>query len=126
MFKVSHSGVKRVPMTVTPLQEFPSGVQQVWEVCSSTIMWYIWKARCTKVFEGTSTPPVESVSGIWNELILTLKGQYDMISGDTDAAIRQRLAFHGIWKKGPFYNLHQGKMVWKYIPPKWLFPPPIT
>ena len=74
MFKASHSGAKRVPMTDTPSQQFPSRVQQVWEVCSSTIMCYIWKVRCTKVFEGISTSLVESVSGIWNELIFALKG----------------------------------------------------
>ena len=89
-------------------------------------MWYIWKARCTEVFEGISTPPVESVTGIWNELMLALKGKNDMINGDTDAAIRQCLDFHAIWKKGQFYHLHQGKMVWKCIPPKWLFRPRIT
>ena len=49
-----------------------------------------------------------------------------MISGDIDIAIRQRLVFQSISKKGSFYNLYQGKIAWNYMPPKWLFPPLIT
>ena len=64
--------------------------------------------------EGISTPPVESVNGDWNELILTLKGQYDTINLDTDAPIRYCLHFSAISKKEQFYHLNDGVEVYTF------------
>ena len=44
--------------------------------------------------------------------VLTSKGQYDMINGDSDAAIRKCLDFHAIWKKRKFYHLKDGVEVY--------------
>ena len=66
------------------------------------------------------------VSGIWLDIVHTLKGQWDGIVGDSDAKIAQRSQFLGIWTATPFLTSNYGTPYWHFQPPKWLFPPPIT
>ena len=99
---------------------------QIWELLSSTTMWFIWKARCKKVFKGSKTPPAETVSAIWLELVLTLRSQFESIIGDSDVAEQRRLHFHKTWTPTPFYFWRESTITWKYHPPRWIFPPPIT
>ncbi|KAH7434029.1 hypothetical protein KP509_07G097800 [Ceratopteris richardii] len=58
-----------------------------WELLSGITMWTIWKNRCTKVFEGKETPPVEAIKAIWLDMVYTLRGQLEEIKGDSTTAI---------------------------------------
>ena len=54
---------------------------ECWEIICTITMWQIWKARCQKVFQAVTIPPVEIVATIWEDIIHTLKGQYGAIKG---------------------------------------------
>ena len=100
-------------------------MQEVWELLSTTTMWFLWTARCSKAFDNITVHPVEIVRNVWMQMVHTLRGQYDDIKGETDAAVLQRLQFTSYWKKGPFFTLENTKPRWCLTPPLWLFPPPI-
>ncbi|KAH7438895.1 hypothetical protein KP509_04G035700 [Ceratopteris richardii] len=95
-----------------------------WKLLSGITMWTIWKNRCTKVFEGKETPPMEAINAIWLDMVYTLRDQLEEIKGDSTAAILQRMEFHRIWRNGPFYELSTMTPKWNYLPPRYLFPPP--
>ena len=84
-----------------------------WELISSLALWFFWRARCRQIFEGRAVPPAETVRDFWLELIYTLRGQFDRIQGDSDAAIRRRFAFLRLWK-GPFFTESRGTVQWCY------------
>ena len=65
--------------------------QEVWELLCTTTMWFIWIARCSKVFGNTIVHPVESVRNVWMEMVHTLKGRYEDIKGETNVAMLQRM-----------------------------------
>lgn len=50
-----------------------------WELISSIALWFVWRARCRRIFEGRAVPPAETVRDFWLELIHTLRGQFDRI-----------------------------------------------
>lgn len=90
-------------------------------------MWFIWRARCYRTFEGRLEPPDVTVRSIWQELIHTLRGQLDRMQGSSERAEQRRQAFHRTWEAGPVYSRRRGEGVsWHYRPPVWLFPPPIV
>ena len=95
-----------------------------WELISSLALWFIWRARCRRIFEERPVPPAETVRDFWTELIHTLRGQYDRLQGDSDSMILRRLAFLRLWKSGPFLLERHSTIQWCYSPPVWLFPPP--
>ena len=101
-------------------------MQEVWELLCTTTMWFIWTARCSKVFGNITIHPVESVRNVWMQMVHTLKGRYDEIKGETDDAVLQRLEFIAHWKKAPFLTVPNTRPMWCLAPPIWLFPPPIT
>ena len=69
----------------------------LWELLSSTTMWFIWKAQCIKVFEGREVPPIELLVAIWNDMVSTLRGQYDMIKGVLEVEVLARRGFEEKW-----------------------------
>ena len=77
----------------------------VWDLISGAGMWVIWKSRCTKVFKGKTIPPVEALKEIWAEIVYNLRGQYDGMLEDSDAATMARLAFLRTWAQSPFFNI---------------------
>ena len=96
----------------------------MWELICGATLWVIWKCRCTRVFTGKSTPPAEGIKEIWSESVHSLKGQYDDIQGDSEAAIKMRHEFLLIWTKTPFCALVGSTLKWNYCAPVWLYPPP--
>ena len=44
-------------------------VQSVWEILSSSIVYHIWKARCSLIFHQLKTPPAKVVSSIWLDIV---------------------------------------------------------
>ena len=124
--RIATSGVTRVFSSHVVFTASSREALQIWELLSSTTMWFIWKARCKKVFKGSKTPPAKTVSTIWVELVLTLRSQFESIIGDSDVAEQRRLHFHKTWTPAPFYFQRGSAIIWNYHPPKWIFPPPIT
>ena len=94
---------------------------RAWELISSLTLWFTWRARCTRVFEGRQEPPAETVRAMWLELIHTLRGQYDQLRSE-----RRRRAFFVTWREGLFYHRSSAAIRWHYRPRVWLFPPPIV
>ena len=68
-------------------------MQEVWELLSTTTMWFLWTARCSKAFDNITVHPMEIVRNVWMQMVHTLRGQYDDIKGETDAAVLQLLQF---------------------------------
>ena len=104
----------------------PGASDLQWELIGSLAVWFVWRARCRRIFEGRAVPPAESIRDFWLELIHTLRGQYDRLQGSSDAMVRRRLAFLSLWGKGPYLSQASGTVRWHYRPPVWLFPPPIV
>jgi hypothetical protein len=80
-------------------------MQVVWELMSTITMWYIWTARCRKVFDDNTEHPVEIVRNIWVMAVHTLKGQYDDLISHEPNDRNTRLSFLALWQKGPFLKL---------------------
>ena len=95
-----------------------------WELVSSLALWFVWRARCRRIFDGRAVPPAETIRDFWQELIHTLRGQLEGMQGDTEIRIQRRRAFVRLWRKGPFFSESQGSILWQYRPPVWLFSPP--
>ena len=64
-----------------------------WELISSLALWFVWRARCRRIFDGRAVPPAETIRDFWQELIHTLRGQLDGMQGDTEIRIQRRQAF---------------------------------
>ena len=47
---------------------------EIWQLVSSITIWYIWKARCLKVFQNVTRIPTQIISRIWIEIVLNLIG----------------------------------------------------
>ena len=69
-------------------------MQVVWVLLCSTTMWFIWIARCSKVFDNNIVHPLGSVWNVWMQMVHTLKGE-------TNVEVLQHLKFIVYWKKGP-------------------------
>ena len=115
-------------LEVVPCPDFSSREcsldrDQRWELISSLGMWFVWRARCRRIFEGRTVPAAETVRDFWVELIHTLRGQYEQLQGDSESRQGRRRAFLQRWGAGPFFFLRAGSVLWQYRPPAWLFPP---
>ena len=91
---------------------------QIWQLVSSITIWYIWKARCLKVFQNVTESPAQIISGIWIEIVHNLRGILDSIKGNTHQAELRRVKFHAIWDIGIFYRRCFDKVEWFYSTPK--------
>ena len=113
-----------MPMQHIGVVRYDKEMQPLWEILSSITMWHIWKARCARVLGNRATHNVVSVREIWLDIVLTLRGQFDSLQGDSDRSYLQRLSFIKRWKKSPFLVVSNGSPQWCYRPPAWIFPPP--
>ena len=56
--------------TLIPLNpQIETEKPQIWQWVSSITIWYIWKARCSKVFQNVTERPAQIISGIWTEIV---------------------------------------------------------
>ena len=92
-FYTKSGSVHTLPLLSIQFSGIRKEVQPIWEILSSTIVYHIWKARCSLVFHQLKTSPAEVVSNIWLYIVHTLKGQWDGIVGDSIAKIAQRHEF---------------------------------
>ena len=82
-----------------------------WDIINNINLWFIWKAQCKNVFEGSLEPPTETCKKFWAEIIHKVRGQFEAIQGDSG-------------KSGlKFYSIHNSRLQWHYSPPRWLFTP---
>ena len=71
-FQCERFQLRRVP-TPDPSAFIGGGERDLrWELISSLALWFVWRARCRRVFEGRSVPPAETLRDFWLELIHTL------------------------------------------------------
>ena len=56
-------------------------------------------------------------------LMSILKGQYDSFTGNEVTIFLKQQSFKGKWKDLFVFVERNDKMVWRYVPPRWLFPP---
>ena len=108
---------------IPPNPQIQTNKPQIWQLVSSITIWYIWKARCLKVFQNMTERPAQIISGIWIEIVHNLRGILDSINGNTHQAELRRVEFHVIWDIGIFYRRYFGKVEWFYSTPKCLFKP---
>ena len=86
-------------------------------------VWHIWTRHCKFVFQQQKTPSGEVLLNIWFELVSWLRGQYDSIQGDSDAAERAWSKFLLKWGSSTMVGRSSSGPEWKYQAPRWLFPP---
>ena len=53
----------------------------VWNIVSINALWVWWKCRCNKKYEGIDYNVVDMIKMFWDNLIHTVKGEYDNIKG---------------------------------------------
>ena len=104
-------------LEVVPCPDFSSREcsldrDQRWELISSLGMWFVWRARCRRIFEGRTVPAAETVRDFWVELIHTLCGQYEQLQGDSESRQGRRRAFLQRWGTGPFFFWRAGSVLW--------------
>ena len=56
-------------------------------------------------------------------LLHTLRGKYGAITGEPDIVIHKQQQFREIWKKVEVFTSFGERIKWRYVPPRWLFPP---
>ena len=95
----------------------------VWATISLVILRNIWIDRCKNVFRQIKQNHVHCVKEIWSMLISILKGQYDSFTGNEDTIFLKQQSFKSKWKDLFVSVERNDKMVWQYVPPRWLFPP---
>ena len=75
-----------------------------WELISSLALWFVWRARCRRIFEARPIPPAETVRDFWMELIHTLRGQFDRLQGDSDSMILSQTRLLTPMEERPFLH----------------------
>ena len=113
---VSLGRVIQVSLSCVQPNGTSSKQNEIWEFLTSCSMWHIWKARCSRLFDGKIVPPAQVVRPIWHEMVLTLKSRYDNIQGTLDAMIAMKSAFHKQWKGMYFFTGTYLSMEWNFTP----------
>ena len=97
----------------------------VWQIVSSLSLWVLWKARCSKLYNDEDIHVVDQVKSFWNLLVHSVKGEYDRYKGYGNTAIRKRKRLRRVWSAIPIMLDAGTEVRWNYVPPRWLFPPPV-
>ena len=69
----------------------------VWNIVSINALWVWWKCRCNKKYEGIDYNVVDMIKMFWDNLIHTVKGEYDNIKGTTEMVHKKRRRIRQIW-----------------------------
>mgnify|MGYP000671575583 CR=1 FL=1 len=81
-------------------------------------LWYVWKARCLKVFQGLVRPPEELIIDIWFTIISCLRGQLDEVCGHSNDVVTAYLRFWQKWRNMPMVTQGGNGPRWNYHPPR--------
>ena len=71
-------GKKLIPLNTQIQTDKP----QIWQLVSTITIWYIWKARCLKVFQNVTKRHAQIISGIWIEIVANVRGSLDNLKYD--------------------------------------------
>ena len=96
----------------------------VWNIVSINALWVWWKCRCSKKYEGIEYTVVDMIKMFWDNLVHTVKGEYDNIKGTAEKVCKKRRKIRQIWYPIPLWLDGTHENSWNYMPPRWLFPPP--
>ena len=119
----SNHGVRQVPIESMQPNVDSKVKSDLWNLVSSSTLWYIWKARCQRLLGRLIIPIEEVLKSIWQEMVLTMRARFDAIVGDSDSALARRQAFLAHWKNLGFFEISGANIRWIMAPPRWLFPP---
>ena len=89
----------------------------IWKTISSIVMWVIWKARCTSIFDNTTQDFYVIIAEFWLLLIHTLHGQYECFTGNVDAIFRKQMHFKRLWDSMLIFREDRDHIIWMYIVP---------
>ena len=67
---------------------------------------------------------VNMIKMFWDNLVHTVKGEYDSIKGTAEKVHKKRRKLRKIWWRIPLWLDESHEVRWNYAPPCWLFPPP--
>ena len=96
----------------------------VWNIVSINALWVWWKCRCSKKYEGIEYNVVDMIKMFWDNLVHTVKGEYDNIKGPAERVHKKRRKIRQTWWPIPLWLEGTHENCWNYVPPRWLFPPP--
>ena len=87
-----------VPPHIQMVQPFISDSLQfrddiIWKRISSILMWVIWKAPCTLIFDNATQDDSVIIVEFWLILIHTLRGQYESFTGNVDVIFKKQMHF---------------------------------
>ena len=118
-----HGSMQKTLIPLNPQIEIDK--PEIWQSVSSITNWFVWKARCLKVFQNVTKAPTHIISRIWTEIVHNLRRSSDNIKGNMHHAELKRLEVHAIWDKDRFYRRIYDKVEWLYSTPKYLVKPMI-
>ena len=84
------------------------------ELANPIPLWILQKQWCGRVFSNQTVYPVMLKQEVWSEVVVTLKSQYDSLTGGYDGVERQRLAFIQQWSSFPFLESINIHIRWNY------------
>ena len=122
-FMLTTSGYSRGSLHMIPTLA-RQGDSQFRDKVFSTIvcitLWFVWKARCSHILGSEPSSTVDTLTGIWLELIHSLRGQWDTAAGSSRAAEDRRHRFIRRWSRSHIlFTFVQGHIQWQYSPPQW-------
>ena len=62
----------------------------VWNIVSVNALWVWWKCHCNKKLEGIKYNVVDMTKMLWDNLVHTIKGEYDSIKGTPEKVHKKR------------------------------------
>ena len=93
-------------------------------IVSTNALWVWWKCRCSKKYEGIEYNVVDMIKMFWDNLVHTVKGEYDNIKGPVEKVHKKRRKIRQTWSPIPLWLDGTHENYWNYVTPRWLFPPP--
>ena len=97
-----------------------------WVMISAITLWNLWKSRCEKIFGNVLVSPVTIVQEIWSDVIHMLMAQYEALSRQSEKTLEKRQRFLNTWCVIPCFRQTVEGLKWSFVPPRFLFPSPIT
>ena len=89
----------------------------VWNVVSVNALWVWWKCSCNKKYKGIEYNVVDIIKMFLDNLVHTIKGEYNSIKGTTEKVHKKRMKIRKIWWPMPLWMNRSHEGHWNYAPP---------
>jgi len=123
VFRLTVLGYQRGCLSMVPdaaRQGDSSSRDPVFVTVVAITLWCVWKARCSHILGAVSSNTTHILSGIWLEIIHTLRSLWDSSASSSRAAQERRHAFIRQWSRShTFFSFEQGQIRWHFSPPQW-------